>query len=92
MNTLSVIITLLNHIECTDRFIEGEWYDGSYELWYDDEDRNNNMYRLNGRWRRYKVFNESGVEEEITKPMMQAIFEMDIEKIREQKIKQILKK
>ena len=82
----------LSNLQWTDRFIEGKWYDGTYELWYDDIDKNNNMYRLNNKWKRYTVINESGIEEEISKPMMQAIFEKDKEQVRNIKIEQILKK
>jgi hypothetical protein len=82
----------LGNITWTDRFVKDNWYEGTYELWYDDEERNNNMYRLNNKWRKYKVINESGVEEEISKHHMDVIFEMDKDEIRNQKIEQILKK
>ncbi len=81
-----------DNLQWSDRFIEGKWYDGVYELWYDDEERNKESYRLNNRWRKYLVINESGIEEEISKPMMNAIFEMDKDEMRNIKIEQILKK
>lgn len=82
----------LGSITWVDRFVEGKWYDGTYELWSDDETRNNTMYRLNNKWKKYKVINESGVEEEISISHMNCIFEMDKEENRNIKIEQILKK
>ena len=70
-----------------DRFIEGKWYDGEYEAWNFDDG-----YRLNGGWRRYWVINEKGEKEEIHRAHMNAIFETDIEKLRDNKINEILKK
>lgn len=75
----------LSNIQWEDRFIEGKWYDGEYETWSDQ------LYKLNGGWRRYWVINESGKKEEISKAHMNAIFEMDIDKLREGKINEILK-
>jgi hypothetical protein len=68
-----------------DRFIEGRWYDGEYETWSDQ------LYKLNGGWRRYWVINEKGEKEEIHRAHMNAIFETDIEKLRDNKINEILK-
>ena len=42
----------LSNIQWEDRFIEGKWYDGEYETWSDQ------LYKLNGGWRRYWVINE----------------------------------
>lgn len=72
-------------IQWEDRFIEGKWYDGEYETWSDQ------LYKLNGGWKRYWVVNEKGEKEEISKAHMNAIFEMDIDKLREGKINEILK-
>ena len=69
-----------------DRFIEGKWYDGEYEAW-----NFHDSYRLNGGWRRYWVINEKGEKEEIHRAHMNAIFETDIEKLRDNKINEILK-
>lgn len=69
-----------------DRFIKGKWYDGEYETW------SQQLYKLNGGWRRYWVVNEKGEKEEISKAHMNAIFEMDIEELRDNKINEILKK
>jgi len=68
-----------------DRFIEGRWYDGEYETWSDQ------LYKLNGGWRRYWVINESGEKEEIHRAHMNAVFEMNIEELRDNKINEILK-
>ena len=68
-----------------ERFIEGKWYDGEYEIW------SQQLYKLNGGWKRYWVVNEMGEKEEIPKAHMNAIFEMDIEKLRDNKINEILK-
>ena len=74
-----------NQIKWKDRFIEGKWYDGEYEIWSFEKG-----YELNGGWRRYWVVNEMGIKEVINKAEMKAIFEFDIEKIRDNKIDQIL--
>ena len=68
-----------------DRFIEGKWYDGEYETWTSEEG-----FRLNGGWRRYWAVNEQGEKEEITKAWFKIMFEHDIEKIRDEKINNIL--
>ena len=75
----------LSNIQWEDRFIEGKWYDGEDETWSDQ------LYKLNGGWRRYWVINEKGEKEEISKAHMNAIFEMNIDKLREGKINEILK-
>lgn len=67
------------------RFIEGKWYDGEYETWSEQ------LYKLNGGWRRYWVINEMGKKEEIPKAHMNAIFEKDIQNLRDSKINEILK-
>jgi hypothetical protein len=77
----------LSNIQWQDRFIEGKWYDGEYETWNFDDG-----FRLNGGWRRYWVINEKGEKEEIHKAHMNAIFEMNIQELRDNKIKEILKK
>jgi hypothetical protein len=77
----------LSNIQWKDRFIEGKWYDGEYETWNFDDG-----FRLNGGWRRYWVINEKGEKEEIHKAHMNAIFEMNIQELRDNKIKEILKK
>ena len=74
------------NLKWEDRFIEGKWYDGEYETWNFDDG-----YRLNGGWRRYWVVNEKGKKEEISKAHMNAIFEMNIEELRDNKINEILK-
>ena len=76
----------LSNIKWQDRFIEGKWYDGEYETW------SQQLYKLNGGWKRYWVVNEIGEKEEISKAHMNAIFEMNIEKLRDNKINEILKK
>ena len=68
-----------------DRFIKGKWYDGEYETWPSEDG-----YRLNGSWRRYWAVNEQGEKEEITKAWFKIMFEHDIEKIRDEKINNIL--
>ena len=73
-------------IKWKDRFIEGKWYDGEYETWSFDRG-----YEINGGWRRYWVINESGEKEEIPKAHMKAIFEFDIQQLREEKLNNILK-
>jgi hypothetical protein len=79
-------INNLSTIQWSDRFIEGKWYDGEYETW-----KFKDGYRLNGGWRRYWIVNEQGVKEEISKAHFNAIFETDIENLREEKINQIIK-
>jgi len=87
-----------SNLQWIDRFIEGKWYEGTYELWRDepeDSEKNQEIFRLNNMggsgWRRYTVINESGVEEEIPKAHMNAIFEMNKIQVRDIKIEQILK-
>ena len=75
----------LSNIKWQDRFIEGKWYDGEYETW------SQQLYKLNGGWKRYWVVNEMSEKEEISKAHMNAIFEMDIDKLRDGKINEILK-
>lgn len=72
-------------VQWEDRFIEGKWYDGEYETWSDQ------LYKLNGGWKRYWVINEMGEKEEISKAHMNAIFETDIQNLRDGKINEILK-
>jgi len=74
-----------------DRFIEGRWYDGEYETWSDQLYLQKKLFKLNGGWKRYWVVNEMGKKEEISKAHMDAIFEMDIDKLRDGKINEILK-
>ena len=50
------------------------------------------LFELNNGWRRYWVINEKGQKEEISKAHIRAIFEFDIQQLREEKIKEILKK
>ena len=79
----------------TENFIEGNWYDGEYELWYDEpenSEKNKEKYRLNGRWMTYRVTNEQGERNEIHPSYMKAIFDLDKTNIRDYKIEQILKK
>jgi hypothetical protein len=76
----------LGSIKWEDRFIEGKWYDGEYETW------SLQLFKLNNGWRRYWVINEKGQKEEISKAQIRAIFEFDIQQLREEKIKEILKK
>lgn len=73
------------NLKWEDRFIEGKWYDGEYETWSDQ------LYKLNGGWKRYWVINEMGEKEEISKAHMNAIFETDIQNLRDVKINEILK-
>ncbi len=75
----------LGNLKWTDRFIESKWYEGEYETWSFEDG-----FRLNGGWRRYWVINEQGVKEEISKAHMRAIFEMDTQELRDNKINQIL--
>ena len=72
-------------IKWIDRFIEGKWYDGEYETW------SQQLYKLNGGWRRYWVINEQGEKEEISRVHMNAIFEMNIE-LRDYKLGELLNK
>lgn len=84
-----------NNIHWVDDFIEGKWYDGEYELWYDEDEkseRNQNMFRINGKWKNYKVVNERGQLKDIPKSNMNIIFEMKLSEQREIKIDEILKK
>ena len=76
----------LGSIKWEDRFIEGKWHDGEYETW------SLQLFELNNGWRRYWVINEKGQKEEISKAHIRAIFEFDIQQLREEKIKEILKK
>jgi hypothetical protein len=76
----------LSNIKWSDRFIEGKWYDGEYETWSYE-----NGYKFNGGWKKYWVINEKGVKEEIHKAYFNAIFETDIESLRDEKINQIIK-
>ena len=79
----------------TDTFIEGNWYDGEYKLWFDEpenSERNKERFRSNGRWRTYKVTNEQGERKEIHSSYMKLIFDLDKTNIRDYKIEQILKK
>lgn len=78
-------IQLLN-LQWKDRFIQGRWYDGEYEAWNYDRG-----YEINGGWKRYWVINESGEKEEIHRAHMNAIFEMNIQELRDNKINEILK-
>jgi hypothetical protein len=77
-----------------DNFIEGKWYDGEYHLWYDEDEkseRNQNMYRINGTWKKYKVINEKGELDELPISHMNLIFEMKLSENRNLKIEEILK-
>lgn len=75
----------LSIIKWSDRFIEGKWYDGEYQTWSFEDG-----YRLNGGWCRYWVINEQGKKEEISRAEFKAIFETDIENLRNEKINNIL--
>ncbi len=77
----------LSNIKWLDRFIEGEWYDGEYETW-----KFKVGYKLNGGWRTYWVVNEQGKKEEISRAHFNAIFETDEQKLRDNKLDNILKK
>jgi hypothetical protein len=68
-----------------DRFIEDKWYDGEYQTWSEQ------LFRLNGGWRRYWVVNEQGVKEEISKAQFKLIFETDTQQLRDRKIEDIIK-
>ncbi len=67
-------------------FQEGKWYDGEYETWKWEEG-----YQTNGGWRRYWVINEQGKKEEIHRNWFKIQFETDLDKLRDNKIKNILK-
>lgn len=67
-----------------DRFIEDKWYDGEYQTWSEQ------LFRLNGGWRRYWVINEQGVKEEISKAQFKLMFETDTRQLRDKKINQII--
>ena len=75
----------LGSIKWEDRFIEGKWYDGEYQTWSEQ------LFRLNGGWRRYWVVNEQGVKEEISKAQFKLIFETDTQQLRDRKIEDIIK-
>ncbi len=75
----------MQQIQWKDRFIEGKWYDGEYETWSFDKG-----YEMNDGWRKYWVVNEMGKKEEISRIEMKAIFEIDIKKLRDNKIDQII--
>ena len=75
----------LGSIKWEDRFIEGKWYDGEYQTWSEQ------LFRLNGGWRRYWVVNEQGVKEEIPKAHFRAIFETDTQQLRDRKIEDLIK-
>jgi hypothetical protein len=75
----------LSNIRWLDRFIEGKWYDGEYQTWSFEDG-----YRINRGWKRYWIVNEQGKKEEISKAEFNAIFETDIENLREEKINEIL--
>jgi hypothetical protein len=66
-------------------FEKGKWYDGEYETWSSEDG-----FRLNGGWRRYWAVNEQCKKEEIHKAWFKIMFEYDIEKIRDEKINNIL--
>ena len=76
----------LGSIKWEDRFIEGKWYDGEYETW------SLQLFELNNGWRRYWVINEKGQKEEISKAHIRAIFEFDIQQLREEKIKESIRR
>jgi hypothetical protein len=77
----------LNPVVWTERFIKGKWYDGEYETWTWKDG-----YKCNNGWRKYWVTNESGVKEEISRSYMHAIFQLDFDEVRDQKINDILNK
>ncbi len=68
-----------------DRFIEDKWYDGEYQTWSEQ------LFRLNGGWRRYWVINEQGVKEEISRSWFKLIFETDTQQLRDRKIEDVIK-
>ena len=69
-----------------DRFIEGKWYDGEYEIWSWQDG-----YRVNNGFRRYWVVNEEGYKEEISRAHFKIIFETDTQQLRDKKIEDIFK-
>ena len=77
-----------------ERFIEGKWYDGEYETWWFE-----GGYRMNGTyiskssscWSIRWIINEGGDKEDIGRSMFKIIFETDINELRDNKIKEILK-
>jgi len=69
-----------------DKFIEGKWYDGEYEIWSWEDG-----YRVNGGWRKYWVVNEQGVGEEISRAHFRVIFETDTQQLRDRKIEDLIK-
>jgi hypothetical protein len=75
----------LGSIKWKDRFIEDKWYDGEYQTWSEQ------LFRLNGGWRRYWVVNEQGVKEEISKAQFKLIFETDTQQLRDRKIEDLIK-
>jgi hypothetical protein len=75
----------LGSIKWKDRFIEDKWYDGEYQTWSEQ------LFRLNGGWRRYWVVNEQGVKEEIPKGQFKLIFETDTQQLRDRKIEDLIK-
>lgn len=70
-----------------DKFIEGKWYDGEYETWSWEDG-----YRVNGGWRKYWIIDEQGVGEEISRGQFRSVFETDEQKLRDNKLDNILKK
>lgn len=83
----SRIGTGINGQPWVERFIEGKWYDGEYEIWSFDDG-----YRINNGWRRYWVINEQSKKEEISRSRFNLIFETDIQILRDNKINEIIKK
>ncbi len=70
-----------------DKFIEGKWYDGEYETWSWEDG-----YRVNGGWRKYWIIDEQGLGGEISRAQFRTIFETDEQKLRDNKLDNILKK
>jgi hypothetical protein len=84
-----------NNITWVENFIEGKWYDGEYQLWYDEaeeSERNQKMFKINARWKRYNVVNEQGQKKDIHISYMNITFEMKLAEQRDNKINEILKK
>lgn len=82
------------NIVWAEEFIKGKWYDGEYELWYDEDEyseRNQKMFKINGKWRKYQAVNEQGELKEIPKSYMNIIFEMNLVENRDIKINEIFK-
>jgi hypothetical protein len=73
-----------------DRFIEGKWYDGEYETWETKFTSEEDMYRMNGGWRKYWAINEQGEKEELSKAHFKITFHYDLDKIRDAKIDDLL--